>query len=215
VLGAAGAVSGTSATITFTLYKDSTLATVVAIATPVTLTIGGAVAKTVLSTDAASYSALAPVVVTTTSTDSAGNAAYDQAVTTVGTIVSSIQLGGTLASPAYILGGVGTKKGAYAPGASYPTVTISGTDSTSSANAISATFAVVSPTDVTASAATDAANAATDAANAAADAADAATAAAQDTSAQAQAALAAVNALSAKITVLAAQIAKIIKKLKA
>lgn len=88
VLGAAGAVSGTSATITFTLYKDSTLATVVATATPVTLTIGGAVVKTVLSTDAASYSALAPVVVTTTSTDSAGNAAYDQDVTTVGTIVS-------------------------------------------------------------------------------------------------------------------------------
>jgi hypothetical protein len=119
----------------------------------------------------------------------------------------------------------------YAP---YYSGTVTGTltlaDSTSytgiaaalEATALTASFAVTSPTDSQASAATDAANeatdaanAATDAANAAADAADAATSAAQDAGAKADAALAAVTALSAKITVLAAQIAKIVKKLKA
>jgi len=227
VNGASLAASGASATITFEV--QDALGAYTILATPVTFTIGGAIAKTVLSTDADSYTALAPIKVVVTSTDSKGNAAYDQDVTAVGTIVSSIQLGGTLASPAKIIGGTGSKTGAYAPAGSYTGVTISGTDSTAAENAISATFNVVSPADTSAQAAidaaqeaTDAANAAYDAANNAMDSADAATAAAQDASDNASAALAAVTSLSATVAKLvqsvasiAAALAKIQKKLKA
>jgi hypothetical protein len=213
-LGVSGAASGKSTTVTVTVYKDSTLATVVATAAPITLSIGGSIAKTVLSTDAASYTALAPVTVVVTSTDSSGNAAYDQDVTAVSTITSSILLGGTLASPAKIIGGVGSKTGAYAPAATYASVTISGYDSTAAANAVSASFTVASPTDSAAQAAVDAANEATDAANAATDAAnnamdsaDAAQQAALDAGDKADAALAAVTDLATKVSAIATQIA--------
>ena len=231
VYGVALAASGSTATETVEVSTDSGVTWSI-LATPVTFAIGGAITKEVLSTDAATYSPLQAITVTVTATDAAGNAAYDQDVTStttagvttgtlVGSLTSSILLGGTLASPTQIVGGIGTATGAYAPASEVSGVKISGTDSTSAANAISATFDVANGAASTAAnaatdaanEATDAANAATDAANAAADAADAATSAAQDASAKADAALAAVNALSAKITVLAAQIAKIVKKL--
>jgi hypothetical protein len=222
VYGVVGAASGKSATVTFEA-ADSTGAYTI-LSTPVTFTIGGAIAKTVLSMDSDSYTALAPIVFKATVTDASGNAAYDQDVVLLATPVSSIQLGGTDIGTSFValkalIGGVATYKGSYAPAAD-GTFTVSATDTLTALNPVSATASVttgassasMAATDA-ANEATDAANAATDAANAAADAADAATAAAQDASAQAQAALAAVNALSAKITVLAAQIAKIIKKL--
>ncbi len=213
-VGVLGAASGKSTTVTATLYKaDGT--TVIASATPVTFTIGGAIAKTVLSTDATSYQALAPITVVVTSTDSAGNAAYDQDVTAVGTITSSVLLGGTLASPTKIIGGTGSKTGAYAPGAKYTGVKISGTDSTAAATAISTTFDVTVDTTAAdaaqaavdaANEATDAANAATDAANNAMDSADAAQQAALDAGDKADAALAAVTDLASKVADIATQI---------
>jgi hypothetical protein len=226
VVSAPVGTSGASTTVTFrTLLSDGVTYVT---ATPVTFSLGGAIAKEVLSTDASSYSSLAPVKVVLTATDSKGNPAYDQTVNAglTSALVSSTQLGGaafTATSFKTLNKGVSTLSGVYAPAVA-GSFTISGTDTADVAGeAVSVTAASAGGSaDASAQAATDAANeatdaanAATDAANAAADAADAATSAAQDASAQAQAALAAVNALSAKITVLAAQIAKIIKKLKA
>jgi hypothetical protein len=223
IVGAALAASGKSATVTVTVYKADGV-TVLATATPVTYTIGGSIAKVALATDAATYTSGGPVALVATATDSSGNAAYDQdAALFAATLTASTVLGGTAALPGTavveVVGGSHKFTGYYAPVFSGP-FTISGTDSTSAANVVSASATGSNPTDAVSAAATDAANeatdaanAATDAANAAADAADAATSAAQDASAKADAALAAVNALSAKITVLAAQIAKIVKKL--
>jgi hypothetical protein len=76
VSGAVGAASGKSATITFSVYSSTTgLYSIVA--TPVTFTIGGSIAKSVISTDKASYTAGEAVNLTATSTDSSGNKAYD------------------------------------------------------------------------------------------------------------------------------------------
>ena len=228
VLGAALAASGATATVTVTVYKADGI-TVVASDAPVTFTIGGSIASAVLSTDAASYSPLAPISVIYTAEDSSGNAAYDQDLAGFSTsLTSSILLGGALAAPASIKGGVATVTGAYAPASEYTGITISGTDGSSLAltttfdvGSSAATQAANAATDA-ANEATDAANAATDAANAAGDSADAATQAAQDAGDKADAALAAVTALSqqvtsvlAKIAGLAASLARIIKKVKA
>jgi len=230
VSGAAGALSGQSATVTFEVYDAATSAYDI-LATPITFTIGGAVASETLSTDTTSYNALAPVKLTVTAKDSAGNAAYDQDGTLVSSLLSTVQLGGTLASPTKLVNGVGSVTGIYAPSVAGD-FTISGTDNVSSAlesvTPVTATSlggsadsAANAATDA-ANEATDAANAATDAANAAADSADAATAAAQDAGDKADAALAAVTALSqqvttllSKVAALAATIAKIAKKVKA
>jgi hypothetical protein len=239
---AAGAVSGSSATLTVTWTSGDGLTKVSA--APVTFTVGGATISTLtLTSDAASYTPGQKVTLTLTAKDSSGNPVADGNygvwgnTATVGAITpvtASAQLtsnpfaaGSSTAAPSYeVVGGVATTTfyAPYTDGTVSLTSTLGSTNSglatalqattlaTSFTVATGASTASAAATDA-ANEATDAANAATDAANAAADAADAATAAAQDASAQAQAALAAVNALSAKITVLAAQIAKIIKKL--
>ena len=226
VTGASGALSGQTATVTFEVLNTVTAAYDI-LATPLTFTIGGAIAKVAIATDASSYSALAPLAIVASATDSNGNAAYDQdiALFTSAGLTASTQLGGSdlpVNTTVALISGKHTFKGFYAPTVA-GSFTITGTDSTAAANVVSATASSVGGSADTQAAAatdaaneaTDAANAATDAANAAADAADAATSAAQDAGAKADAALAAVTALSAKITVLAAQIAKIVKKLKA
>jgi hypothetical protein len=225
VSGANAAVDGSSATVTWTW--TNTAGTTVISTSPVKFTIGGAIAKVAIATDADSYSALAPLAIVASATDSKGNAAYDQdaALFTSTGLTASTQLGGSelpVNTTVALISGQHTFKGFYAPTVA-GSFTITGTDNTTAANVVSATASSVGGSADTQAAAatdaaneaTDAANAATDAANAAADAADAATAAAQDAGAKADAALAAVTALSAKITVLAAQIAKIVKKLKA
>jgi trimeric autotransporter adhesin len=171
VQGATGAISGQSATITFEA-QDSTGAYTI-LAALLTFTIGGVVSTETLSTDASAYAALAPVKLTVTAKDSAGNAAYDQDATLVASLVSSTQLGGTLASPTKLVNGVGSVTGLYAPTVA-GTVTVSGTDNLSVAGeAVTTSFASNGGSADAASAA------ATDAANEATDAADAATAAAQ------------------------------------
>ena len=234
VVSASGSISGQSATVTFEAEDSSGNYTI--LATPLTFTVGGAIASEALSTDATSYNALAPITLTVTAKDSSNNAAYDQGLVTGGTalvssLLSSTQLGGSLASPTVLINGVGTVTGIYAPAVAGD-FTISGTDAISgngeAATPVTAT-SLGGSADVSANAATDAANeatdaanAATDAANAAADSADAATQAAQDAGDKADAALAAVTALSqqvttllSKVAALATAIAKITKKLKA
>ena len=226
-------VSGKSTTVTFrTLLSDGVTYVT---SDPVTFTLGGSIAKMVLSTDATSYSANAPVKLTVTATDSSGNPAYDQTVTAgtngsaglIGSLISSTFMNG-LATPSSIVGGVGSKTGIYAPivGGDF---TISGVDNASLAGealSVSAT-SVGGSADAASQAATDAAQEATDAANAAYDAAnnamdsaDAATAAAQDASDNASAALAAVTSLSAtvaklvkSVTAITTALASIKKKL--
>ena len=233
VQGASGAASGASATITFEVADTSGNYTI--LAAPLTFAIGGAIASEALTTDMASYASLAPITLTVTAKDSAGNAAYDQYVSggLTSALVASTQLGGaalTTASFTNLVNGVATVTGLYAPAVAGD-FTVSGTDAVSTAlEAISVTAnSTGGSADASANAATDAANeatdaanAATDAANAAADSADAATQAAQDAGDKADAALAAVTALSqqvttllSKVAALATAIAKITKKLKA
>jgi hypothetical protein len=76
VSGAVGAASGKSATITFSVL-NTTSGLYSIVATPVTFTIGGSIAKSVIATDKASYTAGEAVNLTATSTDSSGNKAYD------------------------------------------------------------------------------------------------------------------------------------------
>ena len=247
---ASGAASGCVAHVTVGYYVSSTSPALTS--TPVTLTIGQTTINSVtLTTDASSYAPGTKVKYYLTAKDSAGNPVADgyYGVIAATTPSSTAAIGGLSLntnlpstpwavaasttvgySGIFFSNGVATAS-TYAP---YYSGTVTGTltlaNSTSNTgiaaaleeSALTASFAVASPTDAQASSATDAANeatdaanAATDAANAAADAADAATSAAQDAGAKADAALAAVTALSAKITVLAAQIAKIVKKLKA
>ena len=216
VSGTALAASGKSATITVTVYK-SDLTTVVASAAPVTFTIGGAVAKVAISTDAASYVAGAPVSFVTTVTDSSGNAAYDQDVAVFSTAPKSSTVLGSSALPTtaalQFIGGKNTATGSFAPvfGTS---ATITAVDALTALNALSTSFTVSSPSQDAAQAAVDAANEATDAANAATDAAnnamdsaDAAQQAALDAGDKADAALAAVTDLATKVSAIASQIA--------
>jgi hypothetical protein len=216
VSGTALAASGKSATITVTVYKaDGT--TIAASAAPVTFTIGGAVAKVAISTDASSYVSGAPVSFVTTVADSSGNAAYDQDVAVFSTAPTSSTVLGTSSLPGtgaiQFIGGKNTKTGSFAPvfGTS---VTISAVDALAALNALTTSFTVSSPSQDAAQAAVDAANEATDAANAATDAAnnamdsaDAAQQAALDAGDKADAALAAVTDLATKVSAIATQIA--------
>jgi flagellin-like hook-associated protein FlgL len=233
VSGAVGALSGASATVTFSVYNSTTYLYDI-VAAPLTFTVGGAIASTVVTLDKASYSPGEAMVLTVVSKDSTGNAAYDgQAV--YAAISSNKSLGGALpAITSYIVGGK------YATSATAPTIYAPAVDGSffiggttvATATAASGTAFKIDATvenGVTTAAsqaaadaaaeATDAANAATDAANAAAEAADAATAAAQD-AADAVAALsvsvtAMVDALRKQITSLTNLVIKIQKKVKA
>ena len=230
VTGTVGAASGASATATVELWDGTTSAWDI-VAAPLTFTIGGAVTKEVVTTDASSYVPNAPMTVTVTATDKSGNAAYDQDGSLIATSKSSTYMNGLLGGlPTHIFSGVGASTGIYAPLVEGD-FTVSGVDGLSVAGeAVSVTATVAGFTASTASnaaadaaaEATDAANAATDAANAAADSADQATAAAQDAGSKADAALAAVTALSQQVTTLLSKIAalttavaKIAKKVKA
>ena len=66
VYGVVGAASGSKATVTF--EAADSLGAYTILATPVTFTIGGAIAKTVLSLDSASYAPLTPIKITVTAT---------------------------------------------------------------------------------------------------------------------------------------------------
>jgi hypothetical protein len=232
VSGATAAVSGASATVTFSVYNSTTAAYDI-VGNALTFSVGGAIAKVTPTLDAFSYSAGQNMVLKYTAVDSSGNAAYDGQAP-VAAVASNKTVGGALpAVTKYI------KNGYYATSATSPTLfapsvggdfKISGTTIATATDVLGAawslTASVTTIGDTAANAATDAANEATDAANAAtdaalaaADAADAATAAAQDAS-DAVAALSAtvaklVASLKAQITSLTNLVIKIQKKVKA
>jgi hypothetical protein len=216
---AANAVSGKTATLTIKVLNPADATGTTYLTTTVPVSVGGKVATTTLTTDAASYAPGAQMLVTFTAKDSAGNPVYDGA-TSPASVSSNLNVSGTPGFTGWFVGGVDAsaaslaKSKYYAPSIAGDLVlTATGTDAASTVLTANATVsggvtdtAANAATDA-ANEATDAANAATDAANAAADSADAATQAAQDASDQAAAALAAVTALSQQVTDLSAKIA--------
>lgn len=244
-------ISGATVTVTGVAAGTSVItignaASAPTISTTFTVTVGKATIKTVtLTTDKSAYAAGEQVTVTVTALGSDGLAVGDSTLNAFSaTVTSNLAVQGTLptASIAFV-SGVKTFV-IYAPSAA-GTVTLTGTEGSSTDNVIAggtaatvtASFTVSNPASDAATAAaneaTDAANAATDAANYAADAADAATTAAEEATAaavaaqeSADAAMAAVvalslrlnvvyNALRAQVISLTNLIVRITKKLKA
>jgi hypothetical protein len=76
VSGATGAASGKSATVTFSVFT-STTGLFDVLANALTFTIGGSIAKVVVSTDKTAYDAGGAMNLTATATDSSGNKAAD------------------------------------------------------------------------------------------------------------------------------------------
>ncbi|ASY14023.1 hypothetical protein A1sIA53_00230 [Candidatus Planktophila dulcis] len=230
---ASGATSGAKATITVK-YPDPAVTTGTTYLTAVTqdVTLGGAVAKEVISFDKTSYSPGEQMIITITATDASGNPTADgrtaPALSSNKTIqglanVATTYTGGKADSVSRDSdGSVLVSYRVYAPATSGEfKVTATGTDALATQISATATVADAAQDAATdaANEATDAANAATDAALAAADAADAATAAAQDAS-DAVAALSAtvaklVASLKAQITSLTNLVIKIQKKVRA
>jgi trimeric autotransporter adhesin len=193
---------------------------------PLKFTLGGSIATTSVTLDAASYEAGAPMSLSITAKDSSGNPTYDgQSIAYA--LSSSKPVGGALPATTKVFA-----KGVYATSLTSPTlyapvsagefsISVTGNDTAKTVTTVRASVTnpgVDAATDA-ANEATDAANAATDAALAAADAADAATAAAQDAS-DAVAALSAsvsklISSLRAQITSLTNLVIKIQKKVRA
>ena len=228
----AAGTSGKAVTLTVTIADPADTTGVAKLTTTHAVTMGGAVAKEVISFDKTSYSPGEQMIITITATDASGNPAYTGAAApalssnkTVQGIanVATTYTGGKADSVSRDTdGAVLNSYRVFAPATSGEfKVSATGTDAL--ATLISSTGTVADPaqdaaTDA-ANEATDAANAATDAALAAADAADAATAAAQDAS-DAVAALSAsvsklISSLRAQITSLTNLVIKIQKKVKA
>lgn len=175
-----------------------------------TVTVGKATIKTLtITTDKSSYAAGEKVTVTVTALGSDGTAVGDATLHAFSSAVTSnVGVQGTLptADIAFV-SGVKTFV-IYAP-MTAGTVTLTGTEGSSTDNVIANTstaaatitgsFEVTNPSN---DAAVDAANAATDAANYAADAADAATTAAQEATAAAQAAQDSADAATAAVVAL-------------
>jgi trimeric autotransporter adhesin len=229
-------VSGKTANVGVKILDPADATNATYISATYAVSVGGKVAKEVVSTNATSYALGAAMTVTVTATDSAGNPVYDGAITPP-SLTANKSIGGTISwGTTYYQGGKAStdnatsgQKTVFAPAAGGDFL-LTGTGNDAASSVLTATATVLDPnanaaaksadaaTDA-ANEATDAANAATDAALAAADAADAATAAAQDAS-DAVAALSAtvatlVAGLKAQITSLTNLVIKIQKKVKA
>jgi hypothetical protein len=217
VVSAPGGKSGSTATVTVRYQKsDGTYIS----AAPLTFTLGGAIASTTATLDAATYTPGSPMQLTITAKDSAGNPTYDNQSIAYA-ISTNLPVGGALPSTAKVFakGKYATSLTAptlFAPSVSGPfTITVVGNDLANTATSVSAAVtggesAVAAQAAVdAANEATDAANAATDAANNAMDSADAAQQAALDAGDKADAALAAVTDLATKVSAIATQIASL------
>jgi hypothetical protein len=219
--------SGSTSNLTFTFVNASGTALV---SPAITVTVGGALASAKLTFDASSYLPGAPVKLTATGLDSAGNKAFDGQNVMGKEMTSTLAF--TLPTNLELINGTRTRD-VNAPMATgtwtVTAVDVAGRSYTATATitnlAAEANAAAEAAADAAAEA-IDAANAATDAANLAAEAADAATVAAEEARDAADAATAAVEelatqvatlmaALKAQITTLANTVAKIAKKVKA
>jgi len=211
VSGATAAVSGKTATVTFSVYSSATGLYDI-IANALTFSIGGSIATTVVALDKASYTTGEAAVLTATSKDSSGNAAYDGQDPYITDASANKTVQGLTTAGSYIVGGVSTLSTTlFAPSTTGDfTISGKGTDTagTGTAFAIKATV----EKDADASLALDAANAATDAANNAYDEAQNATQAASDALAAVTALAAQVKTLIASVKALTAAVAKLKKK---
>jgi hypothetical protein len=107
VSGAASALSGQTATITFQVLNPATgLYDIVA--TPITFAIGGSIASTVVSVNKTSYLPGEAIVMTATAKDSSGNAAADGQNPYLTTASANMSVGGTFPvnTTAFIVSGV-------------------------------------------------------------------------------------------------------------
>jgi hypothetical protein len=228
----AAGTSGKAATITVSIADPADTSGVKTLTTSHAVTMGGVVAKEVISFDKASYSPGEQMIITITATDAAGNPVFtgatapalssNKAIQGIANVATTYTAGKADSISRDVDGAVLDSARAFAP-ATAGDFRVSATGTDALATVISATATVADPsvdaaTDA-ANEATDAANAATDAALAAADAADAATAAAQDAS-DAVAALSAsvsklISSLRAQITSLTNLVIKIQKKVRA
>jgi len=158
VTSAVSSTSGQKATVTY----STTTSAGVKISTTADFTIGGSVAKEVISFDKSSYAAGEPVKLTITGTDSKGNPVYDGAATPI--ISFSKAMGGIapIAAGTYLAGKKSTTSSKGVPSLFAPVSTGSfsalatGTDAGSTALTASATVAADAAA-ATAQAATDAA----------------------------------------------------------
>jgi hypothetical protein len=228
----AAGTSGKAVTLTVSITDPADTTGVKTLTTTHAVTMGGAVAKEVISFDKTSYSPGEQMIITITATDASGNPVYtgaaapalssNKTIQGLANVATTYTAGKADSVSRDTDGSILNSFQLYAPATAGDfKVTATGTDAL--ATTISASASVADPsvdaaTDA-ANEATDAANAATDAALAAADAADAATAAAQDAS-DAVAALSAsvsklISSLRAQITSLTNLVIKIQKKVKA
>ena len=106
---ASGAASGAKATLTIRITDPADSTGLTFITTTVPVTVGGSVAKEVISTDKSSYAPGEAMTINVTATDSSGNPVFDGAAA-VGAITSSKSLGGTAFAPAIYVGGKATSK---------------------------------------------------------------------------------------------------------
>jgi len=228
----AAGTSGKAVTLTVTIADPADTTGVAKLTTTHAVTMGGAVAKEVISFDKGSYSPAEQMIITITATDASGNPVYtgaaapalssNKAIQGIANVATTYTAGKADSVSRDVDNSVLNSYQLFAPanGGEFK-VYATGTDALGtliSATANVEDAATSAATDA-ANEATDAANAATDAALAAADAADAATAAAQDAS-DAVAALSAtvatlVASLKAQITSLTNLVIKIQKKVKA
>jgi flagellar hook-associated protein FlgK len=130
VSGAVAAASGKTATITFQVLNAVTgLYSIVA--APITFSVGGAIASTVVSANKTTFAPGEAIVMVATAKDSAGNAAFDGQNPYIATS-ANMSVGGALPTAAgFIVGGVHSTKSAlgvdslFAPG-STGALTVSG-----------------------------------------------------------------------------------------
>jgi len=195
---ATAAKSGAKATLTIRSVDPAGDGTTY-LTTTLPVSIGGSVAKEVISTDKTSYSTGEGMIVTITATDASGNPVFDGAGTPE--LSGNKAVGGALPTAGQYVGGkkATTANTLFAPAVGGDFI-IKGTGTDAAETALSTTVSVEG--DQSSSLALDAANAATDAANNAYDEAQNATQAASD-------ALAAVTALAAQVKSLIASVKKL------
>ena len=113
VSGANAAVSGKTATITFSVLNAATgLYSIVA--APITFSVGGAIASTVVSVNKTTFAPGEAIVMVATAKDSAGNAAFDGQNPYATTATANMTVGGAFPvhTTAFIVGGVHSTKSA-------------------------------------------------------------------------------------------------------
>jgi hypothetical protein len=119
VSGAASAISGKTATVTFSILNSTTGLYDIA-ATPLTFAIGGDIAKVVVTTDKTTYGAGEAVNLTATATDSSGNKAYDGQTPYVTAPASNKTIGGAFPANSVVINNgksstTGTSASLFAP----------------------------------------------------------------------------------------------------